>query len=60
MNDSGPGVQRFHHTRLDEVPRLLNEAVQNAKRYHRDRPAFVKDAEAANRRIVWAQLRVLR
>ena len=45
-----------HHVRLDEVPRLLNEAVQKVQRDFRDRLASGKDVEAANQEVVRTQL----
>ena len=41
-----------HHERLDQIPRLLDEAVQNVQLSFRDRLANAKDAESANREVV--------
>src|ERR1039458_467668 len=46
-----------HHVRLDDVPRLLSEGVQQVLFRFRNQLANARDAEAANREVVRVQLR---
>jgi thiol-disulfide isomerase/thioredoxin len=58
--DAGFDVVRIyldHHARMDEVPRVLNEILQDAQRAFRDRLASMKDIEAANRTVIQVQMR---
>ncbi|HWE53690.1 MAG TPA: TlpA disulfide reductase family protein [Bryobacteraceae bacterium] len=50
-------IYLHHHAHLDEVPSLLNDAVQSLERSFRDRLATGQDAESANQRLISAQLR---